>query len=315
MRHSRWSHMSGVPDDVGSIVTVGTFDGIHLGHWTILREISERAQVTKRRSVLVTFEPHPLKVLRPESAVQSLTTSLEKKEILTESGLDYAVFIAFNKLLSRYQPLQFVKEILVERFHVEELVIGHDHGFGRDRSGNVDTLRELGAELGFQVDVVEPVEAGGAVVSSSRIRAAVDAGRMDEVELCLGRPYSICGTVIYGEKRGRHLGFPTANLLVADKDKLMPRPGIYAVQCRVEGERYPGALHLGPRPTFKGLSPSVEVHLLDFDRDIYGSEVTVEFVEFLREIVSFDSPQRLITQMGQDVQTARRAVDERARSV
>jgi riboflavin kinase/FMN adenylyltransferase len=289
--------MSGVPDDVGSIVTVGTFDGIHLGHWTILREISERAQVTKRRSVLVTFEPHPLKVLRPESAVQSLTTSLEKKEILTESGL------------------QFVKEILVERFHVEELVIGHDHGFGRDRSGNVDTLRELGAELGFQVDVVEPVEAGGAVVSSSRIRAAVDAGRMDEVELCLGRPYSICGTVIYGEKRGRHLGFPTANLSVADKDKLMPRPGIYAVQCRVEGERYPGALHLGPRPTFKGLSPSVEVHLLDFDRDIYGSEVTVEFVEFLREIVSFDSPQRLIAQMGQDVQTARRAVDERARSV
>lgn len=315
MRHSRWSHTSGVPDDVGSVVTVGTFDGIHLGHWMILREISERARVAKRRSVLVTFEPHPLKVLRPESAVQSLTTSLEKKEILSESGLDYAVFIAFNKLLSRYQPLQFVKEILVERFHVKELVIGHDHGFGRDRSGNVDTLRELGAELGFQVDVVEPVEAGGAVVSSTRIRAAVDAGRMDEVELCLGRPYSFCGTVVYGEKRGRQLGFPTANLSVSDKDKLMPRPGIYAVQCRVEGERHPGALHLGPRPTFKGLSPSVEVHLLDFDRDIYGSEVTVEFVEFLREIVSFDSPQQLIAQMGQDVQTTHRAVDERARSV
>ena len=315
MTHSRWLNMSGVPDDLGSIVTVGTFDGIHLGHWTILREISERARVTKRRSVLVTFEPHPLKVLRPESALQSLTTSLEKKEILTESGLNYAVFITFNKVLSRYQPLQFVKEILVERFHVEELVIGHDHGFGRDRSGNVDTLRELGAELGFQVDVVEPVEAGGAVVSSTRIRTAVDAGRMDEVELCLGRPYSICGTVVYGEKRGRHLGFPTANLSSVDEDKLMPPPGIYAVQCRVEGESYPGALHLGPRPTFKGLSPSIEVHLLDFNRDIYGSEVTVEFVKFLREIIPFDSPQQLIVQMGQDVQRARCAVDERARSV
>ena len=315
MKYSNWSQMSGVPDDVGSIVTVGTFDGIHLGHWAILQEISERARVTKRRSVLVTFEPHPLKVLRPESAVQSLTTALEKKEILTESGLDYAVFIAFNKLLSRYQPLQFVKEILVERFHVEELVIGYDHGFGRDRSGNVDTLRELGVELGFQVDVVEPVKAGGAIVSSTRIRTAVDAGRMDEVELCLGRPYSLCGTVVYGEKRGRHLGFPTANLSLADEDKLMPRPGIYAVQCRIGGERYTGALHLGPRPTFKGLSPSIEVHLLDFDREIYGSEVTVEFVEFLREIVPFDSPQQLIAQMEKDVQTTRHAVDEKARSV
>lgn len=315
MRHSKWLHMPGVPDDVGSIVTVGTFDGIHLGHWTILQEISERARVTERRSVLVTFEPHPLKVLRPELARQSLTTPVEKKEILAESGLDYAVFIAFNKVLSKYQPRQFVKEILVERLHVQELVIGHDHGFGRDRSGNVDTLRELGEELGFQVDVVEPVEVGGAVVSSTRIRNAVNAGRMDEVELCLGRLYSISGTVVYGEQRGRNLGYPTANLSLSDEDKLMPRPGIYAVQCRVDGERYSGALHLGPRPTFKGLSSSIEVHLLDFDRDIYGSEVAVEFVKFLREIVPFDSPQQLIAQMGKDAEAARRTVDERARSL
>ena len=310
MRHSQWLHIPGVPDDVGSIVTVGTFDGIHRGHWKILKKISERARVTKRRSVLVTFESHPLKVLRPESAVQSLTTSVEKKAILSESGLDYAVFITFNKLLSRYQPRRFVEEILVERLHVEELVIGHDHGFGRDRSGNVDTLRELGAELGFKVNVVEPVEVGDAVVSSTRIRTALDGGRMDEVELCLGRPYSICGTVVYGEKRGRHLGFPTANLSLPDEDKLMPCPGIYAVQCSVDSERYSGALHLGPRPTFEGLSTSIEVHLLDFSRDIYGSEVVVEFVEFLREIVPFDNPQQLIAQMEQDVQAARCAVDE-----
>ena len=315
MNHSGWLDKSGIPDDVGSIVTVGTFDGVHRGHWTILREISQRAHGTDRRSVLVTFDPHPLRVVRPGSAPRLLTTSMEKKEIFAESGLDYAVFITFNEMLSRYPPRRFVKEILVDRLHVEELVIGHDHGFGRDRSGNVDTLREIGAELGFLVDVVAPVEAGGGVVSSSRIRAAVEAGQMDEAELCLGRPYSIRGIVVCGEERGRKLGFPTANLSVPDQDKLIPPPGIYAVQGRVQDRTYSGALHLGPRPTFEGFSPSIEVHLLDFDQDIYGSEVTVHFIEFLREIHPFDSPEQLIEQMRKDAQKARYAVDARATSI
>jgi len=312
---SGWLEESGVPGDLGTVLTVGTFDGVHLGHWTILQEIGDRARVTNSRGVLVTFEPHPLKVVSPGSAPQLLTTPLEKRVLLAESGLDYAVFIAFNEELSKYDPLRFVKEVLVERFQVRQLVIGYDHGFGRDRSGNVDTLRKIGAELGFHVHVVQPVEVGGAIVSSTRIRNALGAGHIDEVELCLGRPYSIRGTVVGGDQRGRELGFPTANLSLPDQDKLLPCPGIYAVQCEIRGKGYTGALHLGPRPTFEELSSTIEVHLLDFDQDIYGCEITLHFMKFLREIVSFDDPEHLSEQMRIDTEEARVAVDERERSI
>ena len=309
MTRARWAYPPGIPADGGTVVTVGTFDGVHRGHWTVLEEIRRRARVTERRSVLVTFDPHPLRIVRPEFAPLLLTTPLEKKEILAESGLDYAVFISFTETLSRYEPRRFVEEILVHRLNVEELVIGHDHGFGRDRSGNADTLREIGAELGFAVDVIAPVEAGGEAISSSRIRAAVAAGRMDEAELCLGRPYSVRGIVVRGEGRGRNLGFPTANLAVAERDKLVPPAGIYAVQGVLRAGTYVGALHLGPRPTFKGSPPAVELHLLDFDQDIYGAEVRVDFIEYLRPVLPFDSVEALVEQMKDDVEAARQAVD------
>lgn len=295
------------------MVTVGTFDGVHRGHWTVLEEIRERAEQTGRRSVLVTFDPHPLRIVRPEFAPLLLTTPLEKKEILAESGVEYAVFISFTKTLSRYEPRRFVEEILVERLHVKELVIGYDHGFGRDRSGNVDTLREIGAELGFAVDVVPPVAADGASVSSSRIREAVATGRMREAEVCLGRPYSMRGVVVRGEGRGHQLGFPTANLTVAERDKLVPPPGIYAVEGVLRSGTHAGALHLGPRPTFKGSPPSIELHLLDFDEDIYGHEVRVDFIEYLRPVLPFDGVKTLVAQMKKDVQLAREAVDAHRR--
>jgi len=310
---ARWAHMPAIPSEGGTVVTVGTFDGVHRGHWTVLEEIRERAEQTGRRSVLVTFDPHPLRIVRPEFAPLLLTTPLEKKEILAESGVEYAVFISFTKTLSRYEPRRFVEEILVERLHVKELVIGYDHGFGRDRSGNVDTLREIGAELGFAVDVVPPVAADGASVSSSRIREAVAAGRMREAEVCLGRPYSMRGVVVRGEGRGHQLGFPTANLTVAERDKLVPPPGIYAVEGVLRSGTHAGALHLGPRPTFKGSPPSIELHLLDFDEDIYGHEVRVDFIEYLRPVLPFDGVKTLVAQMKKDVQLAREAVDAHRR--
>ena len=245
----------------------------------MLEEIRERARATNRRSVLVTFDPHPLRIVRPEHAPPLLTTPLEKKEILAESGLEYAVFIAFTETLSRYSPRRFVEEILVDRLHVEELVIGFDHGFGRDRSGNADTLREIGAD----VDVVPPVEAGEEAVSSTRIRAAVAAGRMEEARMCLGRPYSIRGVVVRGDGRGKGLGFPTANLEVSASDKLIPPSGIYAVRGVLKRGTYVGALHLGPRPTFAGARPSIELHLLDFEGDLYDAVVTVELLQRLRD--------------------------------
>ncbi|MDH5590296.1 MAG: bifunctional riboflavin kinase/FAD synthetase [Gemmatimonadota bacterium] len=306
----RWAYPPGIPSDQGTVVTVGTFDGVHRGHWEVLQEIRRRASERGRRSVLVTFDPHPLRIVRPEVAPLLLTLPMEKKEILAESGLDYAVFLSFTRTLSRYEPRRFVEEVLVKRLRVEELVIGYDHGFGKDRSGDASTLRAIGAELGFDVDVVPPVETLGEPISSSRIRAAVGEGRMEEARYCLGRPYSIRGVVVKGDGRGRGLGFPTANLHVGDGDKLIPPPGIYAVWGVLRSGMVAGALHLGPRPTFRGSPPTIELHLMDFDGDLYGEEIRVDFVRYLREVRPFDSIQALVDQMKDDVGEARSVLAE-----
>lgn len=296
----------GLPaDGRGTVATVGTFDGVHRGHWAVLLEIRERARATGRRSVLVTFHPHPLLIVRPEVAPRVLTTPVEKKEILAESGLDYAVFLSFTPALSRYSPRRFVEEILVDRLGVEELVIGYDHGFGRGRSGDVDTLREIGSELGFDVGVVGPVGMEEEPISSSRIRAAVAAGEMDAARRGLGRPYAVRGFVVRGDGRGRTLGFPTANLEIGSQQKALPPAGIYAVRAAFRDGVFSGALHMGPRPTFRGSPPSIELHVLDFERDVYGEEVRVDFIRYLRPVGAFESAEALIRQMEADVEEAR----------
>ncbi len=305
----RWAYPPGIPADRGTVATVGTFDGVHLGHWTVLQEIRARAVATERRSVLVTFDPHPLRIVRPEHAPLSLTTPVEKKEILAESGLDYAVFLSFTRALSRYEPRRFVEEILVGRLGVEELVIGYDHGFGRDREGDPEALERMGRELGFAVDVVAPVSADGRPISSSRIRSLLLDGRMRSAATCLGRPYSVRGVVVRGDGRGRSLGFPTANLRVAERDKLIPPQGIYAVRGVLRSGTYAGALHLGPRPTFKGSPPTIELHLLDFDADIYGEEVRVDFIEHLRAVEPFTTVEALVQQIREDVDRARMVLE------
>jgi riboflavin kinase/FMN adenylyltransferase len=298
----------GIPMDRGTVVTVGTFDGVHRGHWEVLQEIRRRALATDRRSVLLTFDPHPLRIVRPDHAPPLLTTPVEKKEILAESGLDYAVFLSFTPALSRYEPRRFVEEVLVGRLGVAELVIGHDHGFGRGRSGDADTLRRIGEEIGFAVDVVPPVLAGDRPISSSDIRTALQAGDPESAARGLGRPYALRGLVVRGEGRGRKLGFPTANLAVASSEKLIPASGIYAVRGVTRAGTFDGALHLGPRPTFRGSPPSIELHLMDFEGDLYGEDVRVDFVRRLREVRPFDSVTALIAQMKEDVAEARRVL-------
>ncbi|MEZ4414217.1 MAG: bifunctional riboflavin kinase/FAD synthetase [Gemmatimonadota bacterium] len=295
-------------DGRGTVITVGTFDGVHRGHLAVFDEICRRAREQDRRSVLVTFDPHPLRIVRPEDAPPLLTTPVEKKEILAETGLDYAVFLPFTRALSRYTPRRFVEEILVGRLGVSELVIGYDHGFGRGRSGDVETLREIGGELGFAVDVVPPVFEGEAPISSTRIRQAVTAGDLDEAAGGLGRPYAVRGLVVRGDQRGRTLGFPTANLAVPVPDKLLPPPGIYAVRAHVRTGTFGGALHLGPRPTFQGAPPTIEVHLMDFDGDLYGEDVRVDFVQRLRGIEPFSTVEALVEQIRRDVERARHAL-------
>jgi len=220
------------------------------------------------------------------------------------------VFVRFTEALSRYEPERFVREILLGRLGVEELVIGYDHGFGKDRSGDVGTIRELGRRLGFSVDVVDPVEAEGGTISSSRIRRAIQELRIREARACLGRPYSVRGVVVRGDGRGRGLGFPTANLRVGDGDKLVPPPGVYAVRGILRrGAAHPGALHVGPRPTFQGSPPTIELHLIGFEGDLYGEEIRVEFVDHLRSVRPFAGVEALAEQLRQDVDAAARAVD------
>ena len=298
--------VSGLPrDDRPVIVTVGTFDGVHRGHWSVLEEIGARAAAREGRSVLVTFDPHPLRIVRPEMAPKLLTTLDEKKTVLAGSRLDYVVFLAFTPELREYSPRRFVTEILLGGLGMSELVIGYDHGFGRGRSGDVDTLRTIGAERGFAVDVVGAVHSGPAAISSSSIRRALAEGRQADANRGLGRPYSIAGTVVPGDGRGRKLGFPTANLRVDDSDKLIPAEGIYACYVTVPAGRFMGALHIGPRPTFPGAGAAVEVFLLDFDGELYGCEIRLELIERLRPVAAFDSADELAEQMRVDVVRAR----------
>ncbi len=307
------SNASSLPRDGRPVVaTVGTFDGVHLGHWSVLREIGARAAARNGRSVLVTFDPHPLRIVRPAAAPALLTTPDEKKAALAESPLDYVVFVAFTPELSQCSPQRFVTEFLLDRLGVSELVIGHDHGFGRGRSGDVDMLRAIAAERGFRVDVVDAVRADGIAVSSTKVRNALMEGRLSDANRALGRPYTISGVVVRGDGRGRELGFPTANVLAAGADKLIPRAGIYACWATVGQERLMGALHIGPRPTFPGAEPTLEVHLLDYGgAAVYGRRIRLELVERLRAVVAFDTVSALTEQMARDVALSRRVLDPR----
>ena len=284
----------------GTVVTVGSFDGVHLGHQAVLAEIARRAEAAGRESVLVTFEPHPLEVVNPQAAPPLLTTGPERREILAQTPLDLAYFLRFDRQVAGMSPEEFVRTVLLERCGVRELVIGHDHGFGRGRSGDVETLRRLGAVYGFDVDVVAPVDFGDQHVSSSRVRRAVAGGDLVTAARMLGRPYTVSGVVGHGDGRGRQLGVPTVNLTEVPPQKLLPPDGIYAVEVEWRGGRAGGMMHQGPRPTFADGRRALEANLFDFEGDLYGEWVRITWVQRLRDVEHFASVQQLMEQMERD---------------
>lgn len=293
----------------GTVVTVGTFDGVHRGHQDVLARLVRRARAVGLPSLLVTFEPHPLEIINPAIAPLLLTTRAEKLVALERLGLDIVAIVPFTPAFAAQSAEDFVDRGLLERFRMRELLIGHDHGFGRGREGDVETLRGLGRARGFAVDVVPPVETdAGEPISSSRIRRAVAAGALADAHAALGRPYGVSGRVVPGEARGRTLGFRTLNVQPDSPRKLLPADGVYAVEVRTTRGQYGGMLNLGGRPTFGDERRTIEAHLFDAEGDFYGEVVEVDFVARLRDTMRFDGPAALVTQLAADERAARALV-------
>ncbi len=285
------------------VVTIGTFDGVHLGHQQIIKRLIQSADIQAGESVVLTFHPHPRLVLFPtKNDLQLLTTLDEKIALLEHYGVKHLVVQDFTKEFSQISHADFVKNILVEGLKVRKLIIGYDHHFGHGRMGGLNELKLLAPQFGFEVEEIPEQDIDAVAVSSTRIRKALKIGAVAEACILLGHNYSISGSVVKGKQLGRTLGFPTANIEVADASKLIPPNGIYAVNVVLKGEskRYNGALSIGTRPTFDNGARSIEVNIFDFDRDIYGVELTLFFRHLLRDELKFESAEALVEQMKLD---------------
>ena len=307
---------SGLPPTVhAAAVTVGTFDGVHRGHFDVLTRLVALARERRMSSVLVTFAPHPTEVVRPDAAPLLLTTGMERFEALATIGIDYCAVLPFTRALAALTAAEFVRNVLRPRFRMSSLLIGHDHGFGRDRAGGREQLLALGAHDGFIVDQVPPFAIGdGDIVSSSAIRRAVAAGDLNAARIALGRRYSVTGIVQRGDQRGRTIGFPTINLGAPDPRKLLPPSGVYAAMVQTPGGAYGAMANLGARPTVEDTRQTIEAHLFDFDGDLYGAPVRLDFVSFLRPVTRFADLAALTEQLARDGRAARTALTGLART-
>lgn len=287
-------------------LAIGVFDGVHRGHQAVISTAVEDAKKANGTAVVVTFDPHPAKLLRPEKCPRLLTATQHKIALLRELGVSHLLVLNFNRELAETSPREFVRQLVVASNPLREICVGEEWSFGKNRAGNLHLLKELGAEFGFRVVGVEAVKVDGKIVSSTAIRKAVEAGDFLEAAKMLGRDYTILGTVESGNQLGRSLGFPTANLSAHNEQ--FPPNGVYAAEAQLDGKRRPGVINLGVRPTIAGASPSrvLELHLFDFDREIYGRDVEVRFLRHLRPEQKFSGLEALREQIARDVAEARR---------
>ena len=287
-----------------AVVTIGNFDGIHLGHQLIIRRLVEEARRENCPAIVISFDPHPKMVLHPERRPFYLITSLEEKiRLLAGLDVDTFILIPFSLEYARTTAEEFVRGVLAERLHIRKIIIGHDYTFGRGKEGNEAFLSSFGRLLGFEVEVMNAVRVGETTVSSTRIREALLAGEVRLAASLLGRPYNLSGRVVSGNRRGVRLGFPTAN--ISPDKELVPARGVYAVQVLLEGIRHKGALSIGINPTFSDERRSIEVYILDFNEDIYGKTLDMLFIERLRDEIRFASPEKLIAQIDRDIARVR----------
>jgi len=286
----------------GGVVSIGNFDGVHRGHASLIAEARAQGSTQGIPAVALTFDPHPRELLRPEVAVPPLTTTADRARLLQELGTDQVVILRTTPQLLALSAADFFAQVIQERLRATVLVEGPNFGFGHKREGNIDMLTRLCRQAGIQLTVVPPLQLHGREVSSSQVRTALEQGNVREAQALLGRPYRLCGRVGTGQRRGRKLGFPTANL--DPLDTLAPGNGVYAALAQLPGKSWPAAVNIGPNPTFGEQARKVEVHLIGYQGDLYGQSLGVDFLDRLRDTRPFAGPADLTAQLQQDVQRA-----------
>lgn len=314
---TRKTLLDNVIRDDNTVLTVGTFDGVHAGHKVLINRVLTIAQQKNARSVIVTFDPHPRDIIDTgDSGIKLLSTLNERRELLENIGIDEMIVVPFDRDFSLLTSEEFVKDVIWDKIGVSHLVIGYDHQFGRNREGTIETVQRLGSELGFTAEVVSKQEVGNKTVSSTVIRNAIQLdGNMKQAASLLERYYILNGTVVHGDKRGHKMGYPTANIQTDHKNKVVPHKGVYAVWVRVDGEYHGAMLNIGMRPTFDGDERRIEAFIFDFMRDLYGKPIQVQFVERIRDEVAFSSVDELKSQLNADQKTAKRILKNHAPNV
>jgi len=291
------------------VLTIGNFDGVHKGHLALFDKVKERAKAIGGQSVVMTFEPHPLKIMRPADGPRLITHTGQKLELIESAGIDIIVCVSFDREFAAIPARDFVKEILVQKIGIKEIVVGYDYTFGHNREGDINLLREMGEELGFIVHLVGPIQIEDSLVSSTSIRRLVQEGRLDKAKVLLGRDFEVQGIVVKGQNRGaRLLGFPTANL--NPHGELLPKRGVYAVRLFIDDAFYNGVTNVGYNPTFGDTGLTVETHVLDYSGDLLGRTIKVRFIKRLRDEKAFKTLEELSEQIAQDIIEAREALRE-----
>lgn len=281
------------------VVTLGSFDGVHLGHQAIIRRLIEKSKEKKRAGVVVTYQPHPQSVVAPDDAPSLLTTLEEKLALLEKLGVEEMVVMNFDEQLREYSAEEFVEKILVSKLNVGDLVVGYDHAFGKNRAGKIDLLKEAALKYHFDLEVVSALRVNGVRVSSSRIRKELEAGEFAKAKSLLGHSYPLSGTLVRGKGRGKSLGYPTLNLEIPAR-KLLPQDGVYSAGVQLEGKRYVGMMYVGPKPTFGENTRSVEVHVFGLQKDVCHLRLELFVESWVREPKKFAHPEHLKDQLKSD---------------
>jgi len=295
--HDDISEVTGITQPV---VTIGTYDGVHLAHQKIICRLNELAKEVNGESVLITFDPHPRLVLNPDDTIQMINTIEERKTLLDQYGIDHLVLIHFTLAFSELTAMDFVNEILLKGLKPYKLVIGYDHHFGKDREGSIDLLKSMADQLPFEIEEIPRQMIDDATISSTRIREDLLSGEIELANKYLGHPFSLTGSVVIGKQIGTRLGFPTANLAVADKHKIIPGNGIYAVKVKHQAFEHKGMLNIGLRPTLEGSQRTIEVHIFNFNQDIYQEKLELIFMKRVRSEIKFEDLEALSKQLQKD---------------